>query len=188
MKFILIVFIVAQIYGAFSTRIPLDEQRGLMDIWDLISPVVTPVAHEIDSALATISNAHTTVTNAVTDAIYGLTSWIGNQLPPLGKRNVENDARLSLLNELQSFQLSFRQLIREIIQNFLNGNVKIQFRQLISKLHSFLKTHLKTINNMITNLIPKIQNIRATEALKKCLHVIQVIQQAIQNIQNLFSS
>ncbi|CAF2712392.1 unnamed protein product [Rotaria sp. Silwood2] len=188
MKLILIVLIIAQLHGAFSTSIPLAEQRGLMDIWDFISPVVGPIAEHIDSAIGTISNIHSTVTNAVSGAIYSVTSWIGDKVPALGKRDLENDARLSLLSELQSFKLSFQQSMLEILQSFLNGNLATQFRQLISKLSTFLKTHLQTIRKMITDLIPQMQNKIATEAVTSVLHVIQVIEEVIHKIHAVFSS
>ncbi|CAF4608804.1 unnamed protein product [Rotaria sp. Silwood1] len=51
MKLILIVLLIAQLHGAFSTSIPLAQQRDLMHIWDIISPVVSPIAEHIDTAI-----------------------------------------------------------------------------------------------------------------------------------------
>ncbi|CAF3350320.1 unnamed protein product [Rotaria sp. Silwood1] len=188
MKLILIVLLIAQLHGAFSTSIPLAQQRDLMHIWDIISPVVSPIAEHIDTAIGTISNIHSALTNAVSSAIYSVTSWIGDKIPPLGKRDLENDAKLNLLAELRLFKLSFQQSILEILQSFLNGNLATQFRELISKLSNFLKTHLQTINNMITNLIPTMQDTIATQAITSVLHVVQVIEEVIQKVHAVFSS
>ncbi|CAF0762103.1 unnamed protein product [Rotaria sordida] len=147
-----------------------------------------PIVENIDSTISTILNIHSTVTNAVSNAIYGVTSWIGDLIPALGKRDLENDARVNLLTELKSFKLAFQQSILEILQNFLNGNVATQFQQSISKLSTFLKTHLQTMKNMITNSIPTMQNTIATQAVTSVLNVIQVIEEAIQKIHALFSS
>ncbi|CAF4507920.1 unnamed protein product, partial [Rotaria sp. Silwood2] len=84
--------------------------------------------------------------------------------------------------------LSFQQSMLEILQSFLNGNLATQFRQLISKLSTFLKTHLQTIRKMITDLIPQMQNKIATEAVTSVLHVIQVIEEVIHKIHAVFSS
>ena len=188
MKLILITLILAQIYGAFSINLPVGEQRGLMDIWDLISPLAIPVAQGIDTTIATISNAHSTVTNTITGAIGGVTSWIGGKLPPLGKRDLEVDNRLNLLNELKSFQTGFQQTIFEIIQSLLNGKILNQIRPLLAKLNNFLQTHLKAINDLITSLIPTMQDLVATQAITSCLHAVQVIEEVMQKIQALFSS
>jgi hypothetical protein len=187
MKLILTVLIIAQIYGAFSTSVPYPQERGLMDIWDLISPIAIPVALGIDNAIATVSNAHAAVSNAVTEAIYSVTSWIGGKLPPLGKRDLEIDARLNLLTELKSFQLGFQQSIIEIIQSVLNGSITSQFQQILAKLTTFLKTHINNINNMITNLIPTMRDTKATQAVTSCLHAVQVIEEASKKIHALFS-
>ncbi|CAF3865198.1 unnamed protein product, partial [Rotaria sordida] len=42
--------------------------------------------------------------------------------------------------------------------------------------------------NMITNLIPTMQNTIATQAVTSVLNVIQVIEEAIRKIHALFSS
>ncbi|CAF0743493.1 unnamed protein product [Rotaria sordida] len=147
-----------------------------------------PIVENIDSTISTILNIHATVTNAVSNAIYGVTSWISDLIPALGKRDLENDARVNLLTELKSFKLAFQQSILETLQSFLNGNVATQFQQSISKLSTFLKTHLQTMKNMITNLIPTMQNTIATQAVTSVLNVIQVIEEAIRKIHALFSS
>jgi hypothetical protein len=188
MKVILIVLILAQIYGAFSINLPLGEQRGLMDIWDFISPIAIPFAQGIDTAIATVSNAHSAVTGAVTDAIGSLTSWIGGKLPPLGKRDLEVDIRVNLLNELQSFKVGFQQAILEILQNLLNGKITTQFRPLLSKLNVFLRQHINEINRLITILIPTMQDLTGTHAITSCLHAVKVIEEVIQKIHTLFSS
>ncbi|CAF0795891.1 unnamed protein product [Rotaria sordida] len=198
------------------------------------------IAENIDSTISTTLNIHATVTNAVSNAIYGVTSWIGDLIPALGKRDLENDARVNLLTELKSFKLAFQQSILETLQSFLNGNVATQlqqsisklickrdlendarvnlltelksfklafqqsiletlqsflngnvatqFQQSISKLSTFLKTHLQTMKNMITNLIPTMQNTIATQAVTSVLNVIQVIEEAIRKIHALFFS
>lgn len=188
MKLILITLLIAQIYGAFSTNVPLAEQRGLMGIWDLLSPAAIPLAQTIDTAISTISNAHSTVSSAVSNAIYSLTSWIGDKIPPLGKRDLISDARSNLLNELQSFKSSFQQLIVEIFQSFLSGDILAQLRPLISKFNVFLQTHLQNIRTMITTLIPTMEGATATQAITSCLRLIQVIEEAMKNIHALFSS
>jgi hypothetical protein len=192
MQLILIVLILGQVSGALSTDAPLQEQRGLMDIWDKLSPIAIPVALGIDTALSTISNAHGAVTNAVTQAIHGVTSWIGGALPALGKRSLEIDVRLSLLNELQSFRNGFHQLVLNIIQSFINGSlftsasIKPQLQQLYSKLSQFMQTHLNSINNLIATLIPTMKDLAATQAITSCLHAIRVIEESIKKIHALF--
>ena len=199
MKLILVVLTIAQIYGAFGTNAPLQEQRGLMDIWDFISPVVSPIALHLDTAIggaintvnniqSAVTNAHAAVSGAISDAIYGVTSWIGGAIPALGKRDLEIDARLSLLSELKSFRIIFQQSVLEFIQSALNGNIATQARQLLTKLTTLLKTHLNIINTMITNLIPTMHGTIATQAITSCLHAVQVIGEAMKNIQALFSS
>ncbi|CAF0727640.1 unnamed protein product [Rotaria sordida] len=188
MKVILIVLIIAQLHGAFSTSVSLEEPRGLIEFWGLVSPFVMPIAEKFDSTISALSNIHSTVTNAVSNAIYGVTSWIGDLIPPLRKRDLENDARVNLLTELKSFKLVFQQSVLETLQSFLNGNVATQLQQSISKLSTFLKTHLQTMKNMITNLIPTMQNTIATQAVTSVLNVIQVIEEAIRKIHALFSS
>ncbi|CAF1473705.1 unnamed protein product [Adineta steineri] len=199
MKLILVVLTIAQIYGAFATSAPLQEQRGLMEIWDVLSPWVSPVALHLDNAIGgtiatvnniqtTLGNAHAAVTGAVTDAIHGVTSWIGGVIPALGKRDLEIDARLGLLSELKSFRVIFQQSVLEFIQNALNGNIVTQVRQLLTKITTLLKAHLNIINTMITNLIPTMHGTVATQAITSCLHAVQVIEEAMKNIQALFSS
>ncbi|CAF1260586.1 unnamed protein product [Adineta steineri] len=210
MKLILVVLTIAQIYGAFGTSASLQEQRGLMEIWDVLSPWVSPVALHLDNAIGgtmqtinniqttlgnahantvtTLTNAHAAVSGAVTNAIGGITSWIGAALPALGKRDLEIDARLSLLSELKSFRVIFQQSILEFIQTALNGNIVTQVRQLLTKITTLLKAHLNIINTMITNLIPTMHGTVATQAITSCLHAVQVIEEAMKNIQALFSS
>ena len=187
MKFLLVALLTAQIYGALCTSAPLAEQRGLMEIWDFLSPAVMPVAVGIDNALATVSNIHNTVSNAVTGAVHGVTSWIGGLLPPLGKRDLEANVRVNLLAELKSFQHGLQQLVMEIAQTVLSGKIVAQFRSLIAKFSVFLRTHLNAINTMITNLIPTVQDVVGTQAISSCLNAVQAIEEAIKKIQALFS-
>ncbi|CAF1488738.1 unnamed protein product [Rotaria magnacalcarata] len=188
MKFILVVLIIAQLHGAFSASVSLQEQRGFLEFWDLISPVAIPIAHGIDTAIGTISNIHSSISNAVSSAIYGVTSWIGDKIPPLGKRDLENDARLNLLNELTTFKASFQQSIVEILQSFLSGSFAAQLQHSISKLVTFLNIHLQKISTIITNLIPTMEGTLATQAMTSSLHVIEVIQEVIRKIHAFFSS
>lgn len=187
MKFLLVALLTAQIYGALCTSAPLAEQRGLMDIWDFISPAIMPIAVGIDNALATVSSIQDNISNAVTDAVHGVTAWIGGILPPLGKRDLEVNVRVNLLAELKSFQKGFQQLVMEIAQTVLNGKFVAQFRTLITKFSVFLRTHLNAINTMITNLIPTIQDVVGTQAISSCLKAVQAIEEAIKKIQALFS-
>ena len=194
MKLLLVVLVLAQIAGALSIDAALQDQRALLDIWDFISPVVAPIALGIDNVLATISTAHGTVTSAVNDAIYGWTSWIGGKIPALGKRDVSTDVSSDLLNELRLFQVGFQQTILQIVQSILGNtslnltNIVAQLRQALSQLSSFMQTHLNTINSLLTSLIPTIQNTAGTQAISSVLNAVQVIEQAIQKIQALFSS
>lgn len=194
MKLLLVVLALAQITGALSTSAAVPEPRALLDIWDLISPFVTPIAQGLDTTLATISNAHSTVTNAVSGAIYGLTSWIGGKIPALGKRDVSADLPSTLLNELRAFQVGFQQQIIAVIQKLLGntslnlGNIIAQLRQLLSQMSSFMQTQLNKIKSLLTSLIPNIQDTTATQAISGVLNAVQVIEQAIQSIQALFSS
>ena len=195
MKLLLIVLALAQITGALSTSAAaVPEPRALLDIWDVISPFVTPIAQGIDTTLATISNAHSTATNAVSGAIYGVTSWIGSKIPALGKRDLSADLPSTLLNELRAFQVGFQQQILAVIQKLLSNtslnltNVIAQLRQLLSQVSSFMQTHLNKIKSLLTSLIPTIQDTTATQAISGVLNAVQVIEQAIQNIQALFSS
>ncbi|CAF4358033.1 unnamed protein product, partial [Rotaria sordida] len=119
MKVILIVLIIAQLHGAFSTSVSLEEPRGLIQVWDFFSPFVMPIAEKFDSTIGTLLNIHSTVTTTVSNAIGDVTSWIGDLIPALGKRDLENDARVNLLTELKSFNLVFQQSILETLQSFL---------------------------------------------------------------------
>ena len=194
MKFLLIALLVAQVHGALSIGSAMQDQRGFMQIWDLISPIAIPVASGFDQAIATVSNAHSAVTSAVTGAIHGVTSWIGSKLPALGKRDASTDARVSLLDELKSFQIGFQQAMLDIIRSFLSGNpltstnILTHFRQLLVQLASFMQTHLSKISAMISALIPSMQDTVATQAITSSLRAVQEIEQAIRKIQALFSA
>lgn len=169
MKPILIVLIIVQIYGAFCTKISPPGQHGFMDISN-------PTVQGFKTSIATLSNA-------ITNAIYNVTSWIDSE------HDVVIDTRLNLLNELKLFQVGFQQIIFEINQNFLNDTITTtEFDQLLLKLNIFLNIHLNNINHMITILIPTMQDMRATHAITSCLHAVQVIEDIIQKIQSLISS
>ena len=194
MKLLLIVLLVAQVHGALSIGTAMQDQRGFMDIWDLISPIAIPIASGIDQAIGTVTNVHSAVTGAVTGAIHGVTSWIGSMLPALGKRDTSMDARVNLLDELKSFQIGFQQAILDIVRSFISGNpltstnIVSHFRQLLVQLASFMQTHLSKINAMISALIPSMQDTVATQAITSSLRAVQEIEQAIRKIQALFSA
>ena len=194
MKFFLIALALLQISTGVLSIDAAAEQRGLIDIWDMISPIAGPVALGLDNALATVSNINNAVNNAVSGAIYGVTQWIGGLIPPLGKRDVSIDGRAALLAELTSFQVAFRQALLGIAQKILSGaslnpfNFVSQVRQLLAQLKSLLQTHLDKINSLVTSLIPTMTDATATQAISSVLKAVQAIEQAIQKLEALFSS
>jgi hypothetical protein len=148
----------------------LGRQHELMNNWDLSDSKIATIAEGVDTAIGT-------VLHAVTGAINNITLWTGGKL----------DARLNLLTELETFQLGLQQSIVEITQSILNGTITTQYRRLLSQLIFFLQTHLHNINNLITILIPTMEDLTATRAITSCLHAVQVIQAAIEKLSALLS-
>jgi hypothetical protein len=194
MKLFLITFAFIQIAAVLSIDTAVQEQRALIDIWDFINPVVSPVAQGIDSALGAVANVQSAVTGAVSGAIYGVTSWIGGKLPALGKRDISIDTRYLLLTELRSFQVNFQQIIRQFVQKVLNDrsltstNIMIEIRQLLSQLSGFMQTHLNTINSFVTVLIPTMEDTIANQAMSSVVNAVQIIKQTIETIETLLAS
>ena len=185
MKLLVIVALVfAQFVGIYSIDTGLAEQRGFLDIWDAISPIAAPIALGIDTALGTISNIHGTVTGAVNDAIYGLTSWIGGKIPALGKRELTVDNRLALLNELKSVQTTIQQMAQGFFADILANpkNIVNQIRQYATQLKSFLTVHVNKINSLVASLISTIKDATADKAIASIVKLVQVIERAIQQI------
>jgi len=171
MKLILLILTFTQIYGALGTNIPRNRQRGLMDTRVFSSPIAVQIAEGTDKAIGE-------VLHAVIGAIHNVTLWTGG----------ESDARLNLLTELKTFQDDLQELIIEITESIINGTITIEYRQLLSKLNFVLISYLNDINQMITILIPTMEDSRATDAITSCLHLTQVIKAAIEKIQLLISS
>lgn len=188
MKYIFVVFIIAQLHGAFSASVPVQDQRALLDLWDSISHLAIPAALLIDNAIGTINNIQSSISNAVSNALYQVTSFIGDKIPALGKRDAETDAPLELFNELRSFRFAFQQNIVELIPSLFGDNYVAKFKQAIAKLITFLQTHLEKLNTLIHNIIPTIENTVATQAIASVQNVIQVVQEAIQKVHALFLS
>jgi len=220
MKFLLIALVIAQVSCAPSTLTDVsafENQRGLMQIWDFISPWAQPVAIGVDAALQTLSNAHQAVTGAISNAhqavtgvisgahgavtgaiqngIHSATQFLGSLIPPLGKRDVSIDARFDLLAQLQSFQTGFQQSIHEAIQAFLSGslftsinNIVPEFKKLLTKVYTFLQTHVAGIMQAINAVAAEAKDNQTIKALLDCTNAVQIIQQATQAIRGLFSS
>jgi hypothetical protein len=162
MKFILIIFTLASIYGAFGINIPLKGQNGLKDF------LVAQFTYTIISP----------VSNAITNAIGNVTLWTG------GKPST----RLELLNEFKTFQLNLEQSMHEITESFLNGTLLTEYQSLLLKLNISLQIHLNHINILITILIPTMEDSTATHAITSSLDVVQATKLAMEDIDILISS
>lgn len=120
----------------------------------------------------------TPISNAITDAIHNVTLWQGGRL----------DARLNLLTELQTIQTGLHQISNDINESYFNGTLTSEYRIILSKLNFFLKLHLNFMNDLITILIPTMEDLTATHAITSCLDVGRVIKTTTEKIHILLSN
>ena len=168
MKSIVILFTLAQIYGVFCTNI---SHKGKRRSVDYSNPERFVVARDTYQTLLEIYLA-------VNDAIGNVTIWTSNDLK----------TRSELLNELETFKTELQQAMSEITQTFLDGSITTQYRLLLSNLNHFLEIHLNRLNALITVLIPTIKDFTGTHAMTSCLDVVQLIEKAMENNNQLISS
>lgn len=180
MKFILVAFLVAQV--AVCSGVELSDQRGLMDIWDVISPYVSPVAQTLDQTIGVAITTFNQVSNAVTNAAGSVTSWIGGLLPALGKRDVSLTGRLSLLQELRSFQTALEQVAQRFMTAVVSDPQSVVSRlpTFVKEMKSTLQTHLNLLNNLTSSMASSVSGVLGEKAIASVLNAIQVIQNALQ--------